>query len=121
VLGDPIWGDVYPLENTFGDEALGACGTGITEGLCAAGADAELTALGVLVQQLDDAGTTVGDMLAAADTLLLRAEDAEIAVSDSAVILSRIDVTNILSLINKSYDEGVPTGVVTAWDYDPVR
>ena len=45
-------------------------------------------------------------------------------LSINTVGLTQLDVTNILSLINKSYDydnsvgEGVPTGFVTAWDYD---
>ena len=116
---------VYPLDNTFGDEALGACGTldATIEGLCAAGVDAEMTDLGALVQGLDRAGTTVGDMLAAADTLLLAgATDlTTIAVGPDDVTLTQLEVTNILSLINKSYHDGVPTGVVTAWDYDSSR
>ena len=71
---DPDGVMVYPLANTFGDEALGTCGIGgLTVGLCADGSGAELTDLGALVQRLDRAGTTVGDMLLAADDLLMAA------------------------------------------------
>ena len=112
---------VYPLANTFGDEALGTCGIGgLTVGLCADGGGAELTDLGALVQRLDRAGTTVGDMLLAADDLLMAGATVTttIDVGPADVELTQLDVTKILSLINKSYDEGVPTGLVTAWDYD---
>ncbi len=118
---DPDGVMVYPLDNTFGDEALGTCGIGgLTVGLCLDGGGAELTDLGYLVQLLDRAGTTVGDMLDAADDLLLQGATATttIDVGPGDVELTQLDVTNILSLINKSYDEGIPTGVVTAWDYD---
>ncbi len=120
---DPAGFMVYPLQNTYGDEALGACGTvdATIAGLCAAGL-AEMTDLGALVQRLDygrgGAGTTVGDMLLAADTLLMAGATVETTYNINGVELTQLDVTNILSLINKSYDKGVPTGVVTAWDYD---
>ena len=111
---------VYPLENTYGDEALGACGTEAADigGLCADDVNAEMTRLGVLVQQLDDAGTTVEDMLLAADNLLMAGATIETITTINDVRLTQLDVTNILSLINKSYKNGIPTGVVTAWDYD---
>ncbi len=116
---DPAGYLVYPLDNTFGDEALGACGIGgLTVGLCADGGGAEMTDLGVLVQQLDDAGTTVEDMLLAADDLLMAGATIETITTINDVRLTQLDVTNILSLINKSYKNGIPTGVVTAWDYD---
>lgn len=101
---DPDGVMVYPLDNTFGDEALGSCGIGgLTVGLCADGGGAELTALGALVRRLDVAGTTVGDMLAAADALLLAGATAETdAYTINTVGLTQLDVTNILSLINKS-------------------
>ena len=113
---DPDGVMVYPLENTYGEEALGTCGiSGITVGPCLYD---ELTALGDLVQRLDREGTTVGDMLDAADRLLLAGATNETILYINTMELTQIDVTNILSLINKSYDEGVPTGFVTAWDYD---
>jgi len=123
---DPAGYIVYPLQNTYGEEALGTCGTvdATIAGLCATGL-AEMTDLGTLVQQLDygrdGAGTTVGDMLLAADTLLMAGATVETTYDINGVELTQLDVTNILSLINKSYDEGVPTGVVTAWDYDSRR
>ncbi|MCH7620418.1 MAG: hypothetical protein IH870_00805 [Chloroflexi bacterium] len=116
---DPAGYIVYPLANTFGDEALGTCGTvdATIAGLCATGL-AELTDLGGLVQRLDDAGTTVGDMLLAADALLLSGATVTTTHTINTVELTQLQITDILSLINKSYDEGIPTGVVTAWDYD---
>ena len=112
-VSDPDGDMVYPLNIS----ALGACGTetATVEGLCSEGTDADLTALGALVLRLDDAGTTVGDMLTAADLLLLSGDD-DILVN--RVTLSRGDTTEILSLINESYDEGIPTAFVTAFDAD---
>lgn len=75
----------------------------------------DLSPLGEAVADLDGAGTTVADILAAADALLASG-DASIAVN--GVILTRGDVTKILGLINESYDEGSPTGFVTAFDAD---
>ncbi len=117
---DPAGYMVYPLDNTFGDEALGTCGAlGATvEGLCAAGVNAEMTALGMVVQNLDRAGTTVGDMLDAADTLLMAGATIETMTTINGVELTQLQVTDILSIINKSYKAGIPTGAVTAWDYD---
>ena len=116
---------VYPLDNTFGDEALGTCGIGGLElGLCADGGGAEMTNLGMVVQELDRRGTTVGDMLDAADTLLLAGATVTTMHTINGVELTQLQVTDILSMINKSYkydlslNKGVPTGVVTAWDYD---
>ncbi len=54
-------------------------------------------------------------MLAAADSLLLSGDE-DILVNH--VILTQVDMTEILSLINESYDEGIPTGFVTAFDAD---
>jgi hypothetical protein len=36
----------------------------------------------------------------------------------NGVTLTRDDMTDILGLINESYDEGVPTGFATAFDAD---
>ena len=55
-------------------------------------------------------------MLAAADTLLLMVGDEDVMVN--RVTLTRGDLTEILSLINESYDEGITTGFVTAFDAD---
>ena len=82
---------VYLLDNTFGDEALGACGIGgLTVGLCADGGGAEMTDLGYLVQRLDRAGTTVGDMLLAADDLLMAGATIETITTINTVELPRV-------------------------------
>ncbi len=117
---DPNGVMVYPVDNYDGDELLGTCGAeGATvEGLCAAGENAGMEALGIVVQRLDRAGTTVGDMLDAADTLLMAGATVTTMHTINGVELTQLQVTDILSMINKSYKGGIPTGVVTAWDYN---
>ena len=117
---DPAGLMVYPLDNYAGDEDLGACGTidATIAGLCAADF-AEMSDLGILVQGLDDAGTTVGDMLNAADSLLMAGATVTTMHTINGVELTQLQITDILSMINKSYKNGIPTGFVTAWDYDP--
>ena len=84
-----------------------------------------MTRLGYLVQQLDygrdGTGTTVGEMLDAADALLMDGATVTTLHTINGVELTQLQITDILSLINKSYKNGVPTGVVTAWDYDSSR
>ncbi len=73
-----------------------------------------LSELGVLVQALDDAQTTVEDICTAALSMI--EEDlSSIMVND--VEVSRGDMTDILSMINESYDEG-PSGFITMGDVD---
>jgi len=74
-----------------------------------------LSELGELVQALDDAGTTVDDICTAALTLLDQ-DLSSVMVND--VEVSRGDMTDILGLINESYDEGVPSGFITMGDVD---
>ena len=109
---DPDGFMVYPLETT--DGALGTCVDGDVPDFCEAGT-ATLTDLSLKIIDLDAAETTIGEILAAADWLLLYGED-DILVN--RVTLTRGDLTEILSLINESYDEGIPTGFVTNGDPD---
>ncbi len=71
--------------------------------------------LGLLVLALDNAGTTVEDILIAADDLLEGGSDPQ---DVHGVELSAGDLTKIIGLINESYDNGVITGFVTAFDAD---
>jgi len=103
---------VYPLETT--DGALGTCVDGDVPNFCEAGTET-LTDLSLKIIDLDAAETTIGEILAAADSLLLSGED---DISVNRVTLTRGDLTEILSLINESYDEGIPTGFVTNGDPD---
>ncbi len=109
---DPDGVMVYPLETT--DGALGTCVDGDVPDFCEAGT-ATLTDLSLKIIDLDAAETTIGEILAAADSLLLSGED---DISVNRVTLTRGDLTEILSLINESYDEGIPTGFVTNGDPD---
>ena len=70
------------------------------------------TARGRKVENLDIAGTTVQD---AAGSLITNG-NADIMVNGET--LTRGAVTDILGLINQSYDEGNPIGFVTALDAD---
>jgi hypothetical protein len=74
-----------------------------------------LTSLGSKVTDLDAAGTTVQDILDAAYTLLASGDT---TVLVNGVVLTKGDMTQILGLINESFDEGVATGFVTAFDAD---
>jgi hypothetical protein len=111
VLGVP--GAFYdPILTTGGK--LGTCtDTTPLDGQCDAAPT--LTALGIKVAALDTAGTTVQQILVAAD-LLIASSDPSIVVN--GVTLTRGDMTDILGLINESFDEGVATGLVTAFDAD---
>jgi len=84
------------------------------EDICDAGT-LVLSALGDLVQALDDAGTTVEDICGA--SLAMIAGDLD-SISVNGVVVTRSDMTNILGLINESYDEGTPTGFITFGDVD---
>lgn len=81
-----------------------------------------LTPLGVVVTALDETtlgsaaeGTTVAEILAAADDLIHTGDD---DIEVNGVTVTRGDMTAILGLINESYHEGTPTGFVTAFDID---
>ncbi len=94
--------------------ALGSCTDVDADMVCDSGTII-LSSLGSKVTALDAAGTTVQDILDAADTLLASG-GTEVLVN--GVILTKGDLTQILGLINESFDEGVPTGFVTAFDAD---
>lgn len=81
-----------------------------------------LSDLGLLVAALDEAvggtlaeGTTVGEILDAALTLLTSGTDPQ---DVNGVDLTAGDLTAIIGLINESYDDGVINGFVTAFDID---
>ncbi len=109
-----------PIITTGGE--LGACDDiAPADGECDGGTVA-LTALGEKVEDLDEttsgsepAGTTVQEILDAADDLLDSGPDPQ---NVNGAMLSAGDLTGILGLINESYDEGDPTGFVTAFDAD---
>ena len=129
VLGAAVWGDVYPLEETWAgvDERLGYCadpgGLPSYPNLCPGGAEGWLTPLGELVRALDDyddgagtTGTTVEDIMIAACDLL---EFGYATIDVHGETITRLDMEKLLSLINESYDEGGrPTGFVTNGDPD---
>lgn len=80
-----------------------------------------LSDLGVLVAALDEAtggtlaeGTTVGEVLAAALTLLTGGDPNPFM----GETVTAGDLTAIIGLINESYDDGVINGFVTAFDID---
>ena len=108
-----------PILTTGGE--LGTCTDSEPDDVCDGGT-VTLTALGMVVVALDETtmgseaeGTTVAEILIAAD-LLIESGDDDIEVN--GVTVTRGDMTAILGLINESYDEGTPTGFVTAFDAD---
>ena len=74
-----------------------------------------LTPLGEKVLSLDEAGTTVSEIVAAAEVLLVSGNE---TVEVNGVTLTSGELTKLEGLINESYDEGEPTGFVTAYDAD---
>jgi hypothetical protein len=84
------------------------------EDICDAGT-LVLSALGNLVQTLDDVSTTVEDVCNAAIAIILG--DLE-SILVNGVEVTRSEMTSILGLINESYDEGTPTGFITFGDVD---
>lgn len=116
LFGDPPMSSNPPtcVDPLFNIPELAVCDDGDVNMVCDCGTVA-LSTLGLLVSDLDDAGTTVQEILDAALSLLASG-DADIDVNGDT--LTRDDVTDILGLINESYDEGVPTGFVTAFDAD---
>lgn len=95
---------------------LGACTDLNTDGACDAGT-VTLTSLGAKVAALDAAaaGTTMQNILDAGFSLLTWGSA---SVDVNGVTLTKGDLTQILGLINESFDEGVATGFVTAYDAD---
>jgi hypothetical protein len=114
-------GTIDPILTTNGE--LGSCPLGTPEdGVCDVGT-VDLTLLGAVVEDLDIAGTTVEDILIGADALLAQVPgdltDFESRTVDvNTVTLSWDEMTDILGLINESFDKGVPTGFVTSSDLD---
>ncbi len=97
-------GPVYDPILTTGGE-LGTCTDSEPDGICDGAVS--LTDLGQKVQDLDIAGTTVGDILAAALDLLENGNDPQDVHS---VSLSAGDLTAILGLINESYEALIALG-----------
>jgi hypothetical protein len=93
---------------------LGSCIDADADGACDANSET-LTSLGNKVADLDAAGTTVEDILNAAFNLL---QSGALMIDVNGVTLTKGDVTQILGLINESFDEGLATGFVTAYDAD---
>lgn len=93
---------------------LGSCIDADADGACDANSET-LTSLGNKVADLDAAGTTVEDILDAAFSLL---QSGALTIDVNDVTLTKGDLTHILGLINESFDEGLATGFVTAFDAD---
>lgn len=74
-----------------------------------------LSELGELVQALDDAETTVEDICTTALSMI---ENDSPSILVNGVEVSRGDMTDILGMINESYDEGTPSGFITLGDVD---
>jgi len=106
-------GWVDPVLTTGG--ALGACADASPlDGVCD-DATLLLSGLGVRAAALDAAGTTVHELVAAAfEFLATGLASPEV----HGVELAAGDLTALLGLVNESYDEGEPTGFVTAFDAD---
>jgi hypothetical protein len=93
---------------------LGSCIDADADGACDANSET-LTSLGNKVTDLDAAGTTVEDILNAAFNLL---QSGALTIDVNGVTLTKGDLTQILGLINESFDEGLATGFITAYDAD---
>ena len=93
---------------------LGTCTDSDADSVCDASTEV-LTALGDKVADLDAFGTTVEDILNAAFNLL---QSGAFTIDVNGVTLTKGDMTQILGLINESFDEGVATGFVTVFDAD---
>lgn len=102
---------VDPIKNI---PELGTCTDSDADSVCDASTEV-LTALGDKVADLDAFGTTVEDILNAAFNLL---QSGALTIDVNRVTLTKGDLTQILGLINESFDEGVATGFVTAFDAD---
>jgi hypothetical protein len=93
---------------------LGSCIDADADGACDANSET-LTSLGNKVTDLDAAGTTVEDILNAAFNLL---QSGALTIDVNGVTLTKGDLTQILGLVNESFDEGLATGFITAYDAD---
>jgi hypothetical protein len=116
LFGDPPTSSIPPtyVDPILNIAELGSCADVNTDSVCDAGTIV-LTTLGSKVTDLDAAGTTVQNILDAAYSLLASGNTTVVV---NGVTLTEGDLTKILGLINESYDEGVPTGFVTAFDAD---
>jgi len=116
LFGDPPLSSVPPtyVDPVLNIPELGTCADLNTDKVCDPGT-VLLTTLGSKITELDDAGTTVQNILDGAYSLLASGDTTVVV---NGVILTRGDLTQILGLINESYDEGVATGFVTAFDAD---
>jgi hypothetical protein len=116
LFGDPPTSSVPPtyVDPVLNIPELGSCTDANADAVCDAGT-VILTTLGYKVTDLDAAGTTIQNILDAVYSLLASGDTTVVV---NGVTLTRGDVTQILGLINESYDEGVATGFVTAFDAD---
>jgi hypothetical protein len=116
LFGDPPASSVPPtyVDPIWNIPELGTCGDLNFDAVCDPGT-VILTFLGYKLTDLDAAGTTVQNILDAAYALMASGDT---SVMVNGVTLTKGDVTKILGLINESYDEGLATGFITAFDAD---
>jgi hypothetical protein len=93
---------------------LGSCSDANLDGMCDTGSIV-LSGIGAKVSDLDAAGTTVEDIFLAAYSLLTSGDATTVV---NGVTLSVGELTDVIGLINESYDEGAISGFVTSFDAD---
>ena len=93
---------------------LGSCSDANLDGVCDTGSIV-LSAIGAKVTDLDAAGTTVEDIFLGAYGLLTSGDATTVV---NGVTLSAGELTDVIGLINESYDEGAVSGFVTSFDAD---
>jgi hypothetical protein len=93
---------------------LGSCSDINLDRVCDTGSIV-LSGIGAKVTDLDAAGTTVEDIFLAAYSLLTSGDATTVV---NGVTLSAGELTDIIGLINESYDEGAVSGFVTSFDAD---
>lgn len=118
LFGDPPLPSVPPtyVDPVLNIPELGTCVDADLNSVCDDGT-ITLTSLGAKIAALDAApsGTTVQNILDAALNLLI---SGNASISLNGVTLTKGDLTEILGLINESFDEGEASGFVTAFDAD---
>jgi hypothetical protein len=116
LFGDPPTSSVPAtyLDPILNIPELGSCSDANADSVCDAGTIV-LSTLGSKVTDLDAAGTTIQNILDAAYSMLALGATTVVV---NGVTLTKGDLTQILGLINESYDEGAPTGFITAFDAD---
>jgi hypothetical protein len=118
LFGDPPLPSVPPtyVDPVLNISELGSCTDLNSDNACDDGT-VTLTNLGSKVAALDAAasGTTVQNILDAAVSLLT---SGSASVTVNGVSLTKGDLTQIVGLINESFDEGIVNGFVTAYDAD---